>query len=444
MQKIKRKYWNWFRLPEREENLRSELRHNKYQHRSSIFFSLTLEPQAIFKRFASEEAWDQFQTDGTVIIPNVFTFLTGDNEAMDLIRQEFEVYNWHYYPEGDGNSRRGWLRPMYYSLVQQLVRMDPIYYALNVAARPDLNWKLISVPYYTKDVQVGESTGFAHLDMDVNFEYQQGKKVMNMIQGSMSLNDEEEDGCTVLIKGFHRHIYSWWERVLQRGISRHTKTGNTNIKNLYRPDDEIRYGKLEPTPCPQGGIRLSRAELIHGSTSKGLRPRRLIFPWFTGIQDDGEALDMAGAEMWTQISTYHRDMEVPRKQASGKAASTYGVQGNTLLPKIMLPAGCAISNALVGRVKWSDMLVQRELGILFGEDDQKAVQFAQEVRSQGLKNMKHAFKLFVDLEMAAFEEVSYFTRQLNTEQGVPDADGVEMDMDSELEDFDVVADTAEN
>jgi len=97
---------------------------------------------------------------------------------------------------------------MYYSLVQQLARMDPVYYALNVAARSDLNWKLISVPYYTKDVQVGESTGFAHLNMDVNSAYQDEKKVINMIQESMSLDEEENDGCTMFVKGFHHHIYT--------------------------------------------------------------------------------------------------------------------------------------------------------------------------------------------------------------------------------------------
>jgi hypothetical protein len=40
---------------------------------------------------------------------------------------------------------------MFYSANQQLVRQDPVYYALNVAARPDLNWRLVSYPYYTKD-----------------------------------------------------------------------------------------------------------------------------------------------------------------------------------------------------------------------------------------------------------------------------------------------------
>ena len=64
--------------------------------------------------------------------------------------------------------------------------MDPVYYALTVAARLDSNWKLISVPYYTKDVHNGESTGFAHLDMNVQSFYEQGKAIVPMVQGSRS------------------------------------------------------------------------------------------------------------------------------------------------------------------------------------------------------------------------------------------------------------------
>ena len=52
------------------------------------------------------------------------------------------------------------------------------------------------------------------------------------------------------------------------------------------------------------------------------------------------------------------------------------------------------------------MLVQRELGILFRDDEQKTIQFIQEVRSRALKNMKRGFQSFMDLEMAAFKEVS--------------------------------------
>ncbi|KAF8456564.1 hypothetical protein BGX38DRAFT_1139770 [Terfezia claveryi] len=198
----------------------------------------------------------------------------------------------------------------------------------------------------------------AHLDMDVNFEYQQGKRVISMIQGNMSLDNEDDDGCTMLVKGFHRHIYSWWERVIQRGISRHTKTGNTNVKDLYCLDDQIHYG-----------IRANTMS----TWSQGASTTAGDFPWFTGIQEDRETLDMAGAETWSQVSTYHRDLEVPKKQASGKAATSYGGQCNSLLPKITLPGACSISNALVGRIKWSDILVQRELLILFGEDEEQAL-----------------------------------------------------------------------
>jgi len=137
-------------------------------------------------------------------------------------------------------------------------------------------------------------------------------------------------------------------------------------------------------------------------------------------------------------------MEIPTKQVSGKAAGTYGVQSNPLLPRIMLPAPCAISNALVGRVKWTDMLVQRELGILFGDNERKSMQFVQEVRSRALKDMKHGFQSFMDLEITAFKEVSYFARLGNINSEVPDADGIGMDTDSELEDFDVLADDFEN
>ena len=69
----------------------------------------------------------------------------------------------------------------------------------------------------------------------------------------------------------------------------------------------------------------------------------------------------------------------------------------------MLPGPCTISYALVGRIKWSDILVQSELAIMFRVDEEKSLQFALRVRSQALKDMKLVFGSFVDLEKAAFK-----------------------------------------
>ena len=94
----------------------------------------------------------------------------------------------------------------YVLFVQQLVQQDPIYYALIAAAQPDKNTWLICYPYYVKYQVEGESTGFAYLDINVDkfIKMGQGK---NIIQGSLSLDDENEHSCTLLVPGFHRHIY---------------------------------------------------------------------------------------------------------------------------------------------------------------------------------------------------------------------------------------------
>jgi hypothetical protein len=38
-----------------------------------------------------------------------------------------------------------------------------------------------------------------------------------MIQGSISLDDEDESNCTVILPGIHHKLRQWWERVLERG-----------------------------------------------------------------------------------------------------------------------------------------------------------------------------------------------------------------------------------
>lgn len=57
-----------------------------------------------------------------------------------------------------GGSNHGWLRNMYYSTGQQLVRMDPAYYYWYVVLRPDHCWRLTSYPYYTKYARKGDPT----------------------------------------------------------------------------------------------------------------------------------------------------------------------------------------------------------------------------------------------------------------------------------------------
>ncbi|KAF8463466.1 hypothetical protein BDZ91DRAFT_796331 [Kalaharituber pfeilii] len=118
---------------------------------------------------------------------------------------------------------------------------------------PGVNWCLVSVLYYTKDALQGESTGSHQCDLNVHKFRHSNSRYVNMIQGSLRLDNGDDDGCTTVVKGFHKNVRAWWEEVIARGADKgHHTFGITNTKGLYTDGDEARYGKCLPTPYPRG------------------------------------------------------------------------------------------------------------------------------------------------------------------------------------------------
>src|SRR5579859_1086939 len=155
---------------------------------------------------------EKFLEDGNVVVSGVFDWIVKDEELMEMVDAEFEMYR-HHLREQNSKSNYGWCRNMWHSLVQQVMRQDPVFYALNVAARLDGNWRLVSFPYYTKYAMSGDSTGFKHIDINIGQLLKSGRGV-SMVQTAISLDDESSDGCTIVVPGFHRHIGEWWGEVL--------------------------------------------------------------------------------------------------------------------------------------------------------------------------------------------------------------------------------------
>lgn len=170
-----------------------------------------------------DNAGSLWEKDGNLIVDMfgwLFEGITVDGQHEEgitsLIDDEFEMYR-HYLRLVNGRPNWGWLRTMVFELTQQLVRQDLAYWMLYVALRPDRNHRLVSFPYYCK--YVGEddhNTAFRHIDISIP-RYLESGRGGNMIQGSVSLDDETaEDGCTVLVAGFHHHIAEWWSRKKNR------------------------------------------------------------------------------------------------------------------------------------------------------------------------------------------------------------------------------------
>ena len=64
----------------------------------------------------------------------------------DLIDEGFEIYVWHQ-AQRNNRTNKGWLRTMYHSLTQQIIRQDLEYWLLYACLRPDRNPRLVSYPF---------------------------------------------------------------------------------------------------------------------------------------------------------------------------------------------------------------------------------------------------------------------------------------------------------
>ncbi len=314
------------------------------------------------------------------------------------------MYKYHLRDQVDGQAHRGWMRHMFYSLIQQVVRQDPAYWAIMAAARPDKNYRLISYPYYTKDTSKGDSTGFTHLDINVGRLVKSGRGI-NVIQSSLSLDDEDEDGCTMLVPGFHRWIAEWWARVVERRENRDGYT--TNAKNIYTAQDQQDFGRLVPVPCKRGTIRISRPEILHGSTAVANKRRRIVFVGHYGIQTDHETLDLDEAERWTELVKCHQAFVTPRKSTSGEGFR-YGRPTFTFRGVTKLNHTSNVGDAMVGARRWDDPRVMKERDILLGADDEAALRMVAVIRSRLVSEFIDAFPSVKKAEMEAYGNRSFY------------------------------------
>src|SRR5262245_17997285 len=203
---------------------------------------------------------EAFFEDGNVIVKGVFDWIVKDAELMAMVEAEFDMYRHHLRVQNRG-GKLGWCRNMWHSLVQQAIRQDPAAYALNVAARGDRRWRLVSHPYYTRYVKVGDSTGFEHIDLNIPALLSRGRGA-NVVQTAVSMDEEWKGGCTIVVPGFHKKISEWWGQVESRGEA---KNGLTHrVDRIYRREDRSVYGDFKGVVCSRGDLRMTMGSMIHG------------------------------------------------------------------------------------------------------------------------------------------------------------------------------------
>ena len=351
LQQMRASYPNWF-VKERRPPTKVD-RLGVYQYSAVALPPFQLDCRRILERFAGPGSWEIWEKEGTLIIPNVFDFLNKP-DILQIINQEFAMYQHHSIPKA-GRPRQGWCRNMYYSLVQQLIRQDPIWYSLCAALQGKS--ELISHPYIAKDANPGEKTGFLHLDINVNKYSEYLGDTLHLLSSSVSLDNEVTDGCTVVVPGFHHHIHEWFRMVKARGASADGCT--TDCSSIYRKEDQQTWGKPQPVPCPAFSLRITRPDIIHGSTNLAPVRRRTLFAWYRAIGADHETLEGEGSLTWSDLAVCHRDLVIPLEEPSGQHLK-HPVPREPFPGAVVLPPVAALGDALLGRRRWTDPMVIKE------------------------------------------------------------------------------------
>ncbi|MCJ1467746.1 hypothetical protein MMC07_006371, partial [Pseudocyphellaria aurata] len=350
----------------------------------------------------TKDAWSTWTTTGNLIVNGMFTWLIdgvvieGKHEPgiEDLINEEFNMYLFHQ-REVNGEPNRGWLRIMYYGLTQQIIRQDLGNWLLYAALRPDRDLKLVSYPYHANYTQKEDSTAFRHIDLNIP-QYLATGRGGNIIQGSVSLdNESEKTGCTELIPGFHQHIKTWWQQV--HGIEEQDELSVggliQDVGKMWTREHSRRFGEFVPFPCKAGGVRITRPDILHGSTASSMAEdgskRRTVLPWMVGVQADYETLDNIDSESWSELNRCHSAQEIPMATPSGfknKYRPPYKFQAST-----SLQASSSVGRALVCEVSWKDPSVVFEARRLLGENRDKAWEIVQESRAAALRAFRKAY-----------------------------------------------------
>lgn len=364
------------------------------------------------EELAGPDAMNKWLEDGNLIVKGIFSWLWDGIQTSngyepgvgDLIDQEFEAYLWHQ-RERNGEHNKGWLRTMYHSLSQQIVRQDLGYWLLYACLRPDRSPRLVSYPYYVKYASQGDTTRFRHIDMNVSMFLRSGHGG-NIIQGSVSFDDETPDGCTEIIPGFHRKIEDWWRRVESRGNA--PDGAVHNLESIYLQEDSDNLGDFIPVPCNRGDVRITKPEIVHGSTaSQGPQIRRTILPWFVGVRADGETLDNRESDTWSTIAKCHIKQEAPKLTPSG-LPNRFGPIPFRFPASVSLNIDNPVSQALVCKMAWDDPVVQAYANLLLGADRLAAQKEIIAVRVQALRAFRLAFDQMVATEKVSFGPNSYF------------------------------------
>ena len=293
--------------------------------------------------------------------------------------------------------------PIYGTLVQQVMRTDLLFYALNVAARPDSNWRLVSFPYWTQYARNGEATRSKHTDINIPELLRSGLGA-NTVETPIAIDDKTENGCTIVVPGFYRYVREWWGKAQLRGNLK--REGPIHeMGDIYSKEDEDIYGKFVLAVCRRGDVRPTLPRIVNGSIGKNLRRRRVVHPCLVGVNSDHHIVDLGEIVSWEEVSRAHRDISPMQVGPVGERHRF--VVGEGFAAAIEMRGVSTLGDALLGARRWDSRAVLMGRDLVLGTDEGEAWRYIEGVRTHMRQVWKESFKLMVNAEAREYGAKAY-------------------------------------
>ncbi len=412
--------WKWFRGASEPLTKINKLLPNRYKSVQTLEMQPgSFEPPAILRDFETRLGMPNLSSllelNGFVDIKGLFDWWfepvggDGGRSLANMAVEEQGIYQHHTGREA--LDKDGWTWLQHYSIFQQVLVQDPIIYILNACLRRDGNTRLIWYPEPSRVATSKESPTLLqfglHLDRSADM-----MDSSDHLYGMVSLIDETNDGCDLLVPGMHNVVKTWLS-------SRTSKQDHSEL-----PPSSILTTDLRNFPGGSGGKSLSSVAMPLGAGmyrlidpriptgSQGLRVRSVLLPTLIGInRKTGNLVPGRLGDVDDHVAELN-ELSIPQHSLRPLHLNPALLDWRKPLFSFLLTGLGALGSAIIGQKSWESVDVLAERNVYLGADREAAWSAIVQWRCMAQIEARYQFAKLCYIEQHLFGAKSYRTAHL--------------------------------
>lgn len=311
-------------------------------------------------------------TVGYCSLDDTFDYLfakpgTTSTKLHKRVLKELEMWK-HHCGERAYDANVNYLEYCWNSLAQQAIRQDIALWLYYCALRTDKRTAFICYPACGSALtHLSRSAGEARLDVDMQNVASSRHRLLVLV----SATNDRAGRALAVIPGVHDKTETWWNGMRRSGLCQDGIIAEIRPEML-EASDKTALG-IDRDPWKEFPRNAGDAVIMHDTTPQketiGTPGERITFdPCYVGVNDSGNLEDLRFGT-WEEVATMYATQAPPRE--SPRLVDTRNVTFPNRFPaQATVIAENPISQALIGKRRWTDpLVVQERQRLLHGSRD---------------------------------------------------------------------------